>query len=211
MMRVSNDDGRTWSPAKSLPAGIFGPIKDKPIELDDGRILCGSSDESDGWTVHFEWTRDLGETWSRTDPINSPVDFDAIQPAVMKGRNHRLIAVGRTQQKRVFFTASADEGQTWDPLSLLDVPNPDSGLDAVGLSDGRFLMVFNESEKWRTPLNVALSNDGVSWRTVLSLERRKGEFSYPAVIQTRDGMVHVTYTWNRKRIRHVVIDPTKLD
>ena len=59
-------------------------------------------------------------------------------------------------------------------------------------------------------LNVAVSRDGRSWEAALTLERVEGEFSYPAVIQSRDGMVHITYTWNRQRVRHVVVDPAKL-
>jgi len=210
MMMTSKDDGKSWTIPAALPPGIIGPVKNKPLELDDGSIYCGSSDESDGWTIHFEWTRDLGKSWERTAPVNSPVDFDAIQPAVMKGRNHRLIAVGRTQQSRVFFTASEDGGKSWDPITLLDVRNPDSGLDAVGLTDGRFLMVFNDSVQNRTPLEVAVSSNGTDWKNVLTLESDPGEYSYPAVIQTRDGLVHITYTWNRKRIRHVVLDPKEL-
>ena len=64
--------------------------------------------------------------------------------------------------------------------------------------------------KGRSPLNVAVSRDGVAWDAALTLERDPGEYSYPAVIQTSDGLVHVTYTWRRERIRHVVIDPAKL-
>ena len=62
----------------------------------------------------------------------------------------------------------------------------------------------------RTPLNVAWSADGKSWNPWLVLENTPGEFSYPAIIQSRDGLVHITYTWNRKKIKHVVVDPQSL-
>ena len=78
------------------------------------------------------------------------------------------------------------------------------------LADGRFLLVYNHTPKGRTPLNVALSKDGIDWKPALVLENEPGEFSYPAVIQARDGLVHITYTWQRQRIRHVVVDPAKL-
>jgi len=210
MFTTSRDDGHTWAVPTRLPDGIFGPIKNKPVELDNGTILCGSSDEADGWTVHFEWTTDQGKTWKRTEPVSSALEFDAIQPTVFKGRNHRVIALGRTQQSRVFYTTSDDGGKSWSELTLLDVRNPNSGLDAVTLADGRYLMVYNDSEQNRTPLNVAISNNAQEWKPVLTLESDPGEFSYPAVIQSRDGLVHITYTWNRVRIRHVVIDPKRL-
>ena len=59
-------------------------------------------------------------------------------------------------------------------------------------------------------LNVAVSSDGKTWKAALVLENQPGEFSYPAVIQTSDGLVHITYTWNRRRVKHVVVNPEKL-
>ncbi len=97
-------------------------------------------------------------------------------------------------------------------MTLLDLPNPNSGTDAVTLrEDGRFLLVYNHTREGRTPLNVALSRDGRTWEQALTLEDAPGgEFSYPAVIQTGDGLVHITYTWMRRRIKHVVVDPAAL-
>jgi predicted neuraminidase len=90
------------------------------------------------------------------------------------------------------------------------MPNPNSGIDATTLRDGRQLLVYNHSTDARTPLNVAVSSDGQTWQAALVLEDVPGQYSYPAVIQTRDGLVHVTYTWKRERIKHAVIDPSKL-
>ena len=90
------------------------------------------------------------------------------------------------------------------------LPNPNSGTDAVTLEDGRHLLVYNHTPKGRTPLNVAVSDDGKAWKAGPVLEAEPGEYSYPAVIQASDGLVHVTYTWRRRRIKHVVLDPTKL-
>ena len=113
----------------------------------------------------------------------------------------------RSMRLRVFETWSADGGRTWSALALMYLPNPNSGIDAVSLRDGRHLLVFNSTTSGRTPLNVAISDDGETWEDALILESGSGEFSYPAVIQSRDGLVHVTYTWNRKNIKHVVFDP----
>jgi predicted neuraminidase len=73
--------------------------------------------------------------------------------------------------------------------------------------------VGGEPGKWggkRTPLNVSVSKDAQAWSAALVLEREPGEYSYPAIIQTKDGLVHITYTWKRQKVKHVVIDPTKL-
>ncbi|MDR3692337.1 MAG: exo-alpha-sialidase [Fimbriimonas sp.] len=206
---TSPDDGRTWSAPEDLPHGILGPIKNKPIEV-AGAILCPSSSEDLGWRVHFESTRDLGKAWTRTEPVNDGREIGAIQPSLLPLGNHRIRAIGRTQQGRMFAVDSPDDGVTWGPMRLIDVSNPNSGTDAVRLRDGRFLLVYNDSRTHRTPLDVAVSKDGETWRPVLKLETEPGEYSYPAVIQSSDGLVHVTYTWQRRRIRHVVIDPSRL-
>jgi predicted neuraminidase len=121
-----------------------------------------------------------------------------------------LQAVGRTRSGRLFETWSADRGQTWTPLTLTTLPNPSAGTDALTLKDGRHLLVYNHTPKGRTPLNVAVTRDGKTWEAVHVLESEPGEYSYPAVIQTADGLVHITYTWRRLRIKHVVLDPAKL-
>jgi predicted neuraminidase len=95
-------------------------------------------------------------------------------------------------------------------MGLIGLPNPDSGIDGVVLQDGRALLVYNHSKTARTPLNVALSRDGKVWQMALTLEDQPGEYSYPAVIQSSDEMVHIAYTWNRNRIKHVVVNPKQI-
>ncbi|MGH7991756.1 MAG: sialidase family protein, partial [Limisphaerales bacterium] len=219
MMMTSTDDGKTWAKPKRLPDGILGPIKNKPVQLANGDILCGSSTENDGWKVHFERTRDFGKTWTATPPVNDPEIIGAIQPSILFLKDGKLEAVGRTRNDKIFKIFSGDDGKTWGEMTLTDLPNPNSGIDAVTLRDGRQLLVYNHNirtgshNKGRSPLNVAISPDGKNWFAALILENdlnAPSGFSYPAVIQTRDGLVHITYTWERKRIKHVVIDPAKL-
>jgi predicted neuraminidase len=211
MLTTSADGGATWSPPRRLPEHIDGPVKNKPIQLADGELLCPSSTEYDGWRVHFERTADLGRTWERTGPVNDGQQVAAIQPSILSLGGSQLLAVGRTRQGKVFQVASTDLGRTWGELTLTGLPNPNSGIDAVTLADGRQLLVYNHVTKGRSPLNVALSADGRKWQAGLVLEDEPGaEFSYPAVTQARDGLVHVTYTWKRRRIKHVVIDPTRI-
>ena len=207
---TSDDAGRTWSKPRRLPDGILGPIKNKPIQLPSGDILCGTSSEHAGWRVHFERSSDLGLTWKATEPVNDGKQIGAIQPSFLVHKDGRLQAVGRTQQKHVFEVSSTDGGQTWGPLTLTSLPNPNAGTDAVTLADGRHLIVYNHTPKGRSPLNVAVSTDGKEWQAALVLERDPGEYSYPAVIQASDGLVHITYTWKRKLVKHVVVDPKQL-
>lgn len=215
MLITSTDGGETWSDPKRLPAGVIGPVKNKPIELANGVLLCPSSTEDEGWRVHFERTDDFGATWQSTGPINDPSQIKAIQPSLLQQGNGRLLALGRTRSSGVFQTWSDDGGRTWTDLTTTGLPNPSSGTDAVTLDDGRHLLVYNHNAEYkgRSPLNVAISDDGVHWSAALVLEDDKAHpagYSYPAVIQTEDGLVHVTYTWRRKRIKHVVIDPERL-
>jgi predicted neuraminidase len=118
--------------------------------------------------------------------------------------------VGRSRSGRVFETWSNDLGRTWTSPSLTSLPNPNSAIDAVTLRDQRQLLVYNHTGQGRSPLNVSISRDGRNWEAAVVLESEPGEYSYPAVIQTPDDLVHVTYTWRRQRIKHVTIDPSKL-
>jgi len=210
MVIESNDGGATWSEPRRLPNKILGPIKNKPIELADGTILCPTSTEHEGWRVHFEWTKDLGHTWESTGPINDGVQFGAIQPTILTFKNGHLQALSRSKQGKIVECWSKDQGKSWTALRGINLPNPNSGIDGVTLNDGRHLLVYNHTRKGRTPLNLGISDDGVNWKSALVLETASGEYSYPAIIQTKDGKVHIAYTWNRKRIRHVVVDPAKL-
>ena len=242
MVTTSADDGRTWSKPRRLPDGVLGPIKNKPVVLSNGAWLSGASSEtSDNWRVHFELSRDSGQTWERVGPVDKGAGFQAIQPTILTLPGGMIEALCRTQQGVIAMTWSADGGRTWTPLAATELPNPNSGFDAVRLVDGRLLLVYNHSAhfpNWsghgnRFPLDVAISADGIEWKHMFTLENGPSDlgtpiqtspptaaqeldafgdrgFSYPAVIQTSDGLVHITYTWNRRMIKHVVVDPRRL-
>ena len=226
MLMTSDDNGATWSePGRlgkdaALGSGntnLIGPVKNKPIQLADGAILCPSSTEHDGWRVHFEITRDLGRTWQVIGPIHDASEFDAIQPSILTYGGGRMQVMCRSRQNVVAQSWSEDGGKTWSKVTGTSLPNPNSGTDAVTLQDGRQLLVYNHTIRQRAlngrqMLNIALSNDGKDWKPTLTLERQttRSEFSYPAVIQTSDGNVHITYTWRRRSVKHVVLNPTKL-
>lgn len=210
MMMRSTDGGLSWSSPEKLPEGILGPIKNKPVLLQDGTLLCPSSSEHDGWRVHFEMTKDAGRTWSKTPAINDGKEFSVIQPSVLFHSDGRLQILCRSKNAYVLEAFSSDQGKSWSPLKKTSLPNPNSGTDAVTLKDGRQLLVYNHvtkrSRQWggdRSPLNIAISKEGKQWKPLTVLENEpKMEFSYPAVIQGADGRIHVTYTWKRQRIKY---------
>jgi predicted neuraminidase len=237
MVITSTDDGRTWSTPRRLPDGILGPIKNKPVQLADGTIVAGSSTEAvqgDAWRVHVELSADGGRTWKKVTVGDG--GFNAIQPTILRHADGRLQLLCRSKEMEVPTTWSSDGGRTWTPLASSGLFAVNSGSDAVTLQDGRHLLVYNyrdrrggapanyrpdtlvgiagapSGERARWPLVVSSSRDGVTWTQAVTLDdapNRHG-YAYPAIIQTRDGKVHVTYTFNREKIKHVVLDPAKL-
>lgn len=211
LARTSADEGRSWSDPVRLPDGILGPIRAKPVELAGGDVLAGSSTEHDGWVVHMERWRggDLASAsaWTRTGPLNDPGVFAAIQPTILVHSPSRIQILCRSRQGVVTEAWSPDAGRTWGPMAATRLANPSAGIDALRLADGRFLLVYNPTTGGRDRLEIAVSAEGSEWDRAVVLESSPGEYSYPAVVQSADGLVHVTYTWRRERIRHVVVDP----
>jgi len=215
MLSVSRDGGGSWETPRRLPDGILGPIKNKPILLADGKLLCGSSSEDDGWKVHMESTSDWGKSWSRTEALELNGLRGAIQPTILahgNGASSRLQILCRSRGDGLILQSwSQDQGSSWSALAATTLPNPNSGIDGVTLRDGRQLLVYNHTSRGRSPINVAVSSNGSDWSAAVVLESEPGEYSYPAAIQSRDGHLHITYTWKRKRIRHVVLDLAKIE
>ena len=114
-----------------------------------------------------------------------------------------MYARSTPQIGRICVADSNDDGVHWTQARPLDLPNPNSGIDALSLRDGRVILVYNHTTTGRTPLNLAVSKDGEHFRMFEVLEQEPGEYSYPALIQSTDGSLRLTYTWNRKKIRYV--------
>jgi alpha-L-fucosidase len=213
MMKSSNDDGKTWSEATKLPDNILGPIKNKPIQLASGEILHPSSTESldsKVWKTHVEISDENAQNWRKVE-IDCG-EYGVIQPTLLTYADGKIQMLLRSRQNNIIQATTADNGKTWSKLSPINLPNPNSGIDAVTLKDGSFILIYNPLEagktwsKGRNILKVAHSKDGINWNDIYELENvTKGEFSYPAVIQTQDGLIHITYTYNRKLIKHVVL------
>jgi predicted neuraminidase len=221
---VSNDEAHTWSPPDHLPAGLLGPIKDKPLVLHDGTIVSGTSVESySSWASWIDRSTDNGKTWTKIGPITvlsqpapSPQPSQPnqaervtgiIQPTIVPlGNKHlRLYARSTSDIGRICVADSFDDGLSWTQAHPTDLPNPNSGIDAVGLRDGRVVLIYNNATTGRTPLNLAVSTDGDHFKIFETLEDQPGEYSYPAIIQGKAGELDMTYTWNRKRIRFATV------
>jgi len=242
MTMRSHDHGRTWSAPTMLPAGLTGPQKNKPITLQNGDILSGSSCETwQSWTCWIERSQDGGNSWTKHGPIIAPdcgtrhVGSDTvvsavwdttsgtlqlpqrfpgvIQPALWEFAPGKVKMLMRSTQAVgcVCASVSEDAGRTWSFAKRTPVPNPNSGLDAVRLSDGRIVLVCNPVHEDRSPLSALISEDnGITWPRRIDLKTGRGEFSYPSVIQTTDRNVHVVATHLREQIFHYVLDPGEL-
>lgn len=225
MLTTSADGGKTWTEPVKLGVNrelgkgnpnLLGPVKNKPIQLADGSLLCPTSSEHNNWRVHFEkYTQDDSGKWKCDQvigPIHNGEKFNAIQPSILNHGDGKLQALCRSRESVIVETWSQDNGATWSKPAATTLPNPNAGTDAVTLADGRHLLVYNHTTRGgdfpsgRNMLNVAISSDGKNWKTILTLEREKrSEFSYPAVIQSADGLVHIVYTWKRQTVKHAVL------
>jgi predicted neuraminidase len=211
MEKTSFDNGLTWSAAKKLPDNILGPIKNKPIQLKSGALISASSVELNEniWRAHIERSTDNGKNWIKI-PIDHRDSFNAIQPAILQYKGGRLQLLCRSKEGVITQSWSEDEGLNWSPMTRTNIINPNSGIDAVSLQDGTQLLVYNPDvpgKDWfngRGKLYLAQSSDGINWKDIAVLENGdKEEYSYPAIIQTTNGDVHITYTYNRKKIKHI--------
>ncbi|WBL41830.1 exo-alpha-sialidase [Algoriphagus halophytocola] len=203
--KTSHDQGKTWSKEIKIPDGLLGPIKNKPVRLADGSIFSPSSIETnDKWTIHAETSTQNLTDWKKI-PIENG-SFNAIQPTVLHHPNGKLQMLCRTQEGKIGVTWSEDQGKSWSPVVASNLVNNNSGIDGVTLNNGYHLLVCNPIKKGRNKLVLLGSEDGINWEELIVLEdEKKGEFSYPAIIQAADETVHISYTYNRVKVKHVAL------
>ncbi|MDR1981795.1 MAG: exo-alpha-sialidase [Tannerellaceae bacterium] len=208
--KISKDEGCTWSEKREIPRSCLGPVKNKPVRLPSGMILYPTSIEVVGkWNVYMETSGQDLSGWEKIEIDNN--GFDAIQPSVLHYEDGSLQILCRSRNKRIVESWSRDNGKTWSKLSATSLPNNNAGTDAVTLSNGLQLLVYNPITEGRNRLAIAVSIDGKAWEKLMDLENQQaGEFSYPAVIEDKNGIVHVTYTYNREQIKHVMLQITDI-
>jgi len=218
VMKRSYDNGLTWSEAEPLPEGFIGPVKNKPVMLENGEILCGSSTEGDAWRIHMETTDQNESGWEKSGPLNDGSTFQAIQPTILHHQDGTLQILCRSKNSVIVDSWSDDGGKSWTLLQDAGLPNNNAGFDGVTMKNGKHALVYNHvmtpigaKKGYRTPLNLAVSRDGNTWYAAAVLENSEiSQYSYPSMIQGSDGMLHIVYTWRRERIKYVKVDPGKL-
>jgi hypothetical protein len=226
-VRTSKDHGRTWSDRVWLPTvstdgdrkvfqpydgHLTGPVKNRPLILPDGSLLCGSSTETEhGWRVHFElyapgdWT---GAKHGAT--VIGPLleGKEGIQPTfLVHSKDYRKLQVLTREDGTAW---SEDGGRTWTQLEKGPV-DTSVGLHAVTTKNGIHFLAFNPSG--RTPLSLARTRDGKTWETILPALSRDGgqSMDYPTIMQAKDGRLHVVHTYGRCFIKHLVLDTEYLE
>ena len=235
-VRYSSDTGHSWSEPEELVAGDAtggrGPVKNKPILLHNGVVLAPASLEKHGWQAFFDRSEDGGATWHRSASIPMPkvlVDtprdendklLGVIQPSLWEDSQGGVHALLRSNNHRIYRADSHDGGLTWSEIQPIDIPNNNSGLDLTRCPDGSLHLLCNPiPENWglRNRLDLFRSHDnGQNWQVESPIEDAppsdndqiaSPEFSYPAIITTRDGRLAMTYTYNRQNIAFQIRDP----
>ena len=219
-VKTSSDEGHTWTPSRRLTLNPFlnlsTLVRNKPIHASDGRI---------GLPVYHEMALKFPQMlWLTPGPRGSVREYrmrnlaaetGLIQPSLVSLGNDRVLMMlrDRRPERRMHTAYSSDNGWTWSDAVPSELPNPDSALDALRLADGRILMVYNHAHRGRENLRLAISSDaGRRWVAGPVLESAAGrEFSYPALAEDRAGRIHVTYSWQRERIKHVEFNLAWLD
>jgi alpha-L-rhamnosidase len=221
-VKTSRDSGKTWSKRIWLPSvstegdlKVFkpygghacGPVKNRPVILADGGLLCGASTEtSHGWRVHFEiykagdWT---GEKHGVR--IVGPLlrGLVGIQPSFLTHSKDLKKLQVLTRDNGTAW--SDDGGKSWTPVTKGPIKTS-NGFHAVSLDNGWHFLALNP--KGRSPLSLARTRDGIQWETILPELSKDGggKMDYPTMLRSKDGKLHIVHSWHRRNIRHLVLD-----
>lgn len=217
-LKTSTDAGATWSRSRKLGLSPFFNIselvKNAPAPTEDGGFVVPIYHEVLGKFSELLWLRPSADGFEaiKTRAFGGRTAF---QPALIALNETNALMLNRTagSVRKIHTTRTSGSGRTWSALDTIDLPNSNSGLDAIRLSDGRLLLAFNDTDSDRDNLRLAISaDDGATWkRAATVVAESKEEFSYPTVLQTGDGLIHVTYTWKRKGIKQATFNVAWLE
>ena len=203
--RTSKDNGATWSKDEPFYHDTLGWLpRNLAMTLSDGRLIVPLSDERNGHGVDWSFfvsTKDNGATWSQSGIMKG-----GEQPTFIERADGTLVCYMRAKPN-IKASESRDGGKTWSEPVPTQWKNPDAGISMRRLTNGHVVLAFNNQDNARTPLHIALSTDEArTWRDPLILETNPGEYSYPSVLQTRDGKIHIIYTFRRYSVKHVELN-----
>ena len=217
MVKISMDNGMTWSEEKELVKGDKGgrgPVKNKCIILKDNSILAPASTEKEEWNCFVDCSKDGGLTWERSQNIpikrNTLTGTGIIQPTLWQDQSGEVHMFMRSSEGFIYQSTSSDNGKTWSIAEKTSLPNNNCGIDLVRMENGLLILVYNPiSGNWaaRSPIAFCISKDnGKTWCEPQNLDYvpctkniENAEFSYPAII-TKGEDVYITYTWKRRTI-----------
>lgn len=190
-----------------------------PTLLPSGKLIVPLYNDTFSVSI-MAITSDWGKTWKTSRLL---VGFGNIQPSVVRKNDGTLVAMMRENGplERIRTSESRDEGTTWSPVGESDLPNPGSGLEVIRLRNGHWALIYNDTTESRHSLALSISDDeGTSWKWKRHLELSPpgaGSYSYPSIVQAKDGVIHATYSYhlsheqvgdNRKAIKHAAFNET---
>ena len=212
--RSSFDDGASWGPDAWVRRKWGYVIRTKPLVV-GGRTLLPTHDEINWASLVMIGDVSKKAPWIASNVVTTGEGFQKgnIEPAIVELGDGTLLMYMRSGSRTcVWQSRSVDGGMTWTPPARTSLPNPDSAIEFVGLGDGMIVLVLNHSPETRNPLSIAISEDDCeTWHGFRDLENGPGSFSYPAAIQARDGLIHITYTYKREGIKHVALEPSWIE
>jgi hypothetical protein len=204
-IKRSKDNGHTWSASEFIEPKLGHVPRNKPIRLSNGEIIFGT-EYMDGYS-RFWISADEGRTWHMTGPVKGELNE---QPTLIQRRDGTILAFLRPDGDApcIYRSVSKDNGRTWSPAKQTGLPCPFAAIALDRLADGRMVLAWNNNPSHRNPLTLAISEDeGETWPHVRNMVIGDGEFHYPAIIQTHDGLLHLSFTNNRRTIDHIVLTP----
>lgn len=215
--KTSDDGGHIWSEPSLLRDELGWMLRCKPLVLSNGRIVLPvyrestTSDQVNNYSLML-LSDDGGQTWVASEPIRSVPPN--LQPTVVELSDGSLLALCRyyvypvpDENGRIWSSISRDGGDTWSSASRTELRNPNAAIDMIRTASGALLLAFNDSTNRRTPLKIAASEDeGKTWPIQKAVETAEGTYDYPALIESSDGLIHLTYSYNHLTIKHVTFD-----